>query len=126
MISGGHRNHAIEMLALNPQLIFAGSVAGVLAAFKHGDDDNFHCDWFRGRRGLGDKRSGADARCEKQRPELSDKSTHDNSSFGISSDGEDSETILHQGGKWEIEFMASGGRIALINWRHRARAKDRK
>ena len=59
MISGGHGNHAIQMLAFDPQLIFAGSVAGVLAAFEHGDDDDFYFDWFRGRRGLGRKRSGA-------------------------------------------------------------------
>jgi hypothetical protein len=36
------------MLALDPQLIFARSVASVLAAFKHRDDHDFDRDW-RGR-----------------------------------------------------------------------------
>jgi len=41
MIAGGERKDLIEVLALHPELIFAGSVAGVFAAFEHGDDDDF-------------------------------------------------------------------------------------
>jgi hypothetical protein len=32
------------MLAFDPELVFAGSVAGVFAAFEHGDDNDFDGD----------------------------------------------------------------------------------
>ena len=65
VISGGHIEHAIEMLALHPQLIFAGSVAGVFAALKHGDDDDLDRDRRRGLRPrcLRVKHRGAKAAC---------------------------------------------------------------
>ena len=41
VIAGGERKDLIEVLALDPELIFAWGVAGVFAAFEHGDDDDF-------------------------------------------------------------------------------------
>jgi hypothetical protein len=39
---------AVEVLALDPELEFAGFVTGVVAEFEGGDDDNFYddgCGW---------------------------------------------------------------------------------
>ncbi len=40
VVAGGERVDAVEMIALDPVLKFAGLVAGVLADFKHGNDDD--------------------------------------------------------------------------------------
>jgi hypothetical protein len=48
----------IEVLALDPELVFAGRVTGVLAAFEHGDDYDFDGDGLGERRGLGRKEDG--------------------------------------------------------------------
>src|SRR6267142_1589977 len=34
------------MLALHPQLIFAGDIAGILAAFEHRNDHDFYLNWL--------------------------------------------------------------------------------
>ena len=123
MVASGQRNHAVEMLAFDPELIFAGSVAGVFAGLEHGDDDDFHFNRFCGRgyglrRSLTKDRRGARA-CDSGK-EVQSRATNRLtiiSSFGISSDGGNGEKILHHGGESEIEFMASGGRIALTNLR---------
>src|SRR5206468_6625799 len=44
MIAGGERNDLIEVLALNPKLVFARRVASVRTAFEHGDDYYFDGD----------------------------------------------------------------------------------
>ena len=50
MIAGGQRQNLIEMFAVDPELEFAGRVAGIFAALEHGDDDNFYLDGlWRGR-----------------------------------------------------------------------------
>jgi hypothetical protein len=56
VVAGGERKYLIEVLALDPQLIFAGSVASVFAAFEHGDDNSFDLNWLCGGRGLGRKK----------------------------------------------------------------------
>ena len=38
MIAGRKRNYLVQMLALDPELEFAGCVAGVFATLEHGDD----------------------------------------------------------------------------------------
>jgi len=53
------------VLALDPELVFAGRVAGVFAAFEHGDDYDLNADWLAGRDGLGEER-GAEKFQEEQ------------------------------------------------------------
>ena len=47
VIAGGKRIDLVEMIALDPVLEFAGLVAGVLADFEHGDDDDLDRDGAR-------------------------------------------------------------------------------
>src|SRR5882762_10708290 len=56
MVAGRDRNDLIEVLALDPELVFAGRVAGVFAAFEHGDHYDLNADWLAGRDGLGEER----------------------------------------------------------------------
>ena len=45
----GERNHAIQMFALYPELVFAGRIARVLALLKH--RHHHHFDGYTGCRG---------------------------------------------------------------------------
>ena len=47
VVAGGQRINLVEMIALDPVLEFAGLIAGVLADFKHGDDDDLDLDGAR-------------------------------------------------------------------------------
>ena len=58
MIAGGERNDLIEVLALNPKLVFARRVASVRTAFEHGDDYYFDGDRLTGRCALTKKLEG--------------------------------------------------------------------
>ena len=44
VVGGGERVDVVEVVAFDPVLELAGSVAGVFAGLKHGDDDNFDGD----------------------------------------------------------------------------------
>src|SRR5258708_7134132 len=46
MVAGWHRQNLIQMLSLHPQLIFAGDIAGILAAFEHRNDHDFYLNWL--------------------------------------------------------------------------------
>src|SRR5260221_2057587 len=46
MVAGWHWQNLIQMLVLHPQLIFAGDIAGILAAFEHRNDHDFYLNWF--------------------------------------------------------------------------------
>src|SRR5205807_7937427 len=48
VIARGERNDLIKVLALDPELVFAGRVASVLAAFEHGDDYDLDRDRLAG------------------------------------------------------------------------------
>jgi hypothetical protein len=58
VIAGGERNDLIEVLAFDPELVFAGRVAGVRAALEHGDDYYFDRDWLASRWALSKKLEG--------------------------------------------------------------------
>jgi hypothetical protein len=47
MVARSEWKNLIEMLALHPQLEFAGGVSDVFAAFKHRDHDDLNGDWIR-------------------------------------------------------------------------------
>jgi hypothetical protein len=47
MIGGGERVDAVEVVALHPILQLARSIAGVVAYFEHGDNDDLHLDRSR-------------------------------------------------------------------------------
>jgi hypothetical protein len=54
MIARRERQDLVQVLALHPQLVFAGSVARIFSPFEHGDHDDFDADWRDGgRSGLG-------------------------------------------------------------------------
>lgn len=56
MIAGGQRQDLIEVFAVDPELEFAGRVAGIFAGLEHGDNNNFYLDGFCRGRGLRVKR----------------------------------------------------------------------
>ena len=90
MVARRERKDLVQVLALDPELVFAGRVAGVLADFEHGDDHHFHFDRPRGGRGSGSlrrRRSRAGSYRHKQDAQSGDKSAQGDSSFDSESDG---------------------------------------
>ena len=69
MITRGERNDLIEVVALDPELVFAGRVAGVLAAFEHGDDYDLDRDRLAGCCGLSKKMDGRDCDYDQNKNE---------------------------------------------------------
>jgi hypothetical protein len=49
MIRGRERKNLVQVLALNPQLVFPRNVAGIFSDFKHGHDNDLHRDRNKGR-----------------------------------------------------------------------------
>jgi hypothetical protein len=58
VVAGWEGIDLVEMIALHPILEFAGLIAGILADFKHRDDDDLYLDWAR--LGIGDGGEGDD------------------------------------------------------------------
>ena len=77
MITGREREDLIEVLALYPELVFAGSVAGVFAAFEHGDDDDFDLNWLADGRGLGGEQERENREQEEKWNASIDKLAHE-------------------------------------------------
>ena len=77
VIPGWERNDLIQVLALNPQLVFARCVTGVLAALEHGD--HYDLDAYRraGRRGLGKKQDGENSEHNKHPNAPTKKPAHE-------------------------------------------------
>jgi hypothetical protein len=46
VVAGGKWKDGVQMFALNPVLVLAGSIAGVGSDFEHVDDDYFDFDWL--------------------------------------------------------------------------------
>jgi hypothetical protein len=79
VITGRERDDLIQPLALDPELVFAGRITGVFAAFEHGAHHDFDGYWLVGRRGLGRKQDGGNC-VDDQNPNAPRK----NSAHGIS------------------------------------------
>src|SRR5216683_2374195 len=69
VIPGRERNNFIQVLALDPQLVFPGCVPGVLAAFEHGDHHNLDADRRAGRCRLGTKQNGENSEHDQHQHE---------------------------------------------------------
>ena len=77
MIAGGEWNDLIEVLALDPELVFAGRVASVFAAFEHGDDYDFDADWLGLGCGLGKEEGRINADSDQNQSELPEELVHE-------------------------------------------------
>src|SRR5712671_184940 len=69
VIPGRERNNFIQVLALDPQLVFPGGVPGVLAAFEHGDHHNLDADRRAGSCCLGTKQNGKNSQHDQHQHE---------------------------------------------------------
>src|SRR5258707_9647423 len=65
MVAGRERKDLVEVLALDPQLVFAGCVAGVFAAFEHGDHHDLDSEWFGFSCGLGKQQLGINTKYDQ-------------------------------------------------------------
>src|SRR5271163_348598 len=103
-----HGNDLIQVLALDPQLVFAGRVAGVLASFEHSDHDNFDRDRL-GRSGrLSKSQRGETTQNRKRREEFLCETMHACSSPLDWTDmlcPRDERTIAQVGDVWSFLTM---------------------
>jgi hypothetical protein len=70
VIRGRQRNDLIQVLALDPQLVLAGCIAGILTAFEHGNDNNLDAEGLTWWSGLGKKQAGARSEDHQRANEL--------------------------------------------------------
>jgi hypothetical protein len=77
MIAGGQRKDLIEVLTFDPELVFAGRVTNVFAAFEHGDHYDFDRDGLGGRSGLGREQSGENSENAQHTNETFEKPSHE-------------------------------------------------